>query len=195
MMYYNFLEQKSPPKISLQQQRNDFKAKIFHNDAIIYFESINPPQQKLPLAELNKFRTKLKPIQLPHEVLKLSELFFATPQHYVFKRIKELMTLFEEEEDNSISIESLKSMLTFLFGLHKFIEPSITLNENGLFQASWKKSNHNLVTLRFKEQESLDYVIFKPSLYGQKAAIFNGHMTIFDFKVKALNLAIELITK
>ena len=68
--------------------------------------------------------------------------------------------------------------------LRKKMEDISSLNENGTFQTNWKKDNFNFITLRFKEKESVDYLIFKSSRYIKKPVILNGNMNIFDFSLR-----------
>lgn len=192
MAYYNYSTKptfvKDEPTIFIivpQNQPTRTKTKVVRNSNVCYFEYPNPskPYYGSKFEELNGFRKKLESVMLLYEAITLSEAFFSETKKYLFKRIKELSDLFDEEdEDGEISVGSLKSMLTFLFSINEFSKPVLTLNENGTFQISWKKDNNNLVILRFKEEESLDYVIFRSSKYEQKPIILNGKMNIFDFK-------------
>jgi len=192
MTYYDFntpfsITERETPEIFLflssDQKAPFYTKKIVHNNELFYFEFSNPSQtySDITESEFNKFRNKLKNVMNLNEALTLAESFFSDAQ-YLFKRIKELSDMFDEEEDSPISIDSLKSMLTFLFLINEFFKPILTLNESGMFHTSWKKDNNNLITLRFKEEESLDYVIFRDSRHGKKPIILNGNMNIFDFK-------------
>jgi hypothetical protein len=98
---------------------------------------------------------------------------------YLAERITELK---DSEPEEEISIESLKSMLLFLFSIKKFKKPTITLNDAGTFQARWKTGRNNSLTTSFIESWSLNYVIFKPSRHASKRIILNGKMNVLDFK-------------
>jgi len=112
---------------------------------------------------------------------------------YLSQRIKELKELCDSEQDCDISLDSLKSMLLFIFVVKNFSKPSLTMNESGYFQLSWRKNINNLITLRFKNEYFLDYVIFKSSRYFEKRLILNGSMNILDFidYINALKLTLH----
>ncbi len=158
------------------------------NTRLSYSEFLNPIQLHSNTDRLNQFRILLKETQTLNEILTETGPFFPSDKQYLFVRIKELGEMFDEDEDSQISVDSLKSMLIFLFSLNEFARPRLTLNENGTFQAGWRKNNNILITLRFKEDEFLDYVIFRPSNHIKKPIIFNGNMNIFDFKDNLRNL-------
>jgi len=183
--FYSVKKRWIPGTVTLvNQKETDIKKKSVHNTHISYSEFSNPSYIyfKKDESELKNFRKTLEGVLLLNEVLVLSKSFFSDSKYYLFDRIKELFDLYDEDEDGQISVDSLKSMLTFLFLINKFVKPKLTLNESGTFQIGWKKDNFNLVTLRFKEEESLDYVIFRSSRHVKKPVIFNGNMNIFDFK-------------
>jgi hypothetical protein len=124
------------------------------------------------------------------EVVKIAEKYFYAKKQGLVKRLNELLTLYDESEDDDISVESLKSMLIFLSSIGDFTMPTMTLNETGTFQINWRKSNSNLMTLRFKNNGFVDYAIFQPSQHIEKPIIINGNMNLFDFidYIKNLNL-------
>ncbi len=164
--------------ILVNQKQADIKKKSVYNNSISYSEFLNPSYiySKNDEYEFNKFMKKLEKLSLLNEVIAVSKSFFSDSKDYLFDRIKELSDLYDEDEDSQISVDSLKSMLIFLFLINGFAKPKLTLNENGTFQIGWKKDNFNLVTLRFKEEESLDYVIFRSSRHIKKPVIFNGNV-------------------
>jgi hypothetical protein len=124
--------------------------------------------------------------------------FFKQKEHplgeHISQRITELQRLYYDDEEEQVSFGSLKSMLLFLLILNSFTCPSITLNEDGLFHTSWRRDHKNLMTLRFREGNFLDYVIFKPSHHTEKPIVLNGNMHLFDFidYLKQLGLSIHL---
>ena len=180
--------------INQNQKEADIKKQSVHNNSISYSEFSNPfyIYSKASEAEFNDFRKKLKEVLLLNEVVVLSQSFFSDSKYYLFDRIKELFNVYDEDEESQISVDSLKSMLTFLFLINRFVKPKLTLNESGTFQLSWKKDNFNLVTLRFKEEESLDYVIFRTSKHVKKPIILNGNMNIFDFKDYLIDIGLYI---
>jgi len=112
------------------------------------------------------------------DVVRFAQNRFTT----IAPRIEDLVRLSEEDGDCPTSIESLKCMLKFFEAIRPgFYNPQITLNENGSFQASWKKGDTNLVTARFRDKEEIDYVIFQPSKYRSRPIIYNGNMKLLDF--------------
>jgi hypothetical protein len=121
-------------------------------------------------------------------VLKIAKTFFSEKQS-LYHRLENLIG-FYDEEDSEISIESLKSMLVFFSAKSKFSSPSMTLNEDGTFQINWRKDNLNLITLRFRSENFVDFLIFKSSQYTEKPIVSNGNTTVFDFieEIKKLNL-------
>jgi hypothetical protein len=131
------------------------------------------------------------------DVLKLAKTFFSERKH-LSNRLEQLISFYneeEEEEEGEISVESLKSMLVFFSEKVKFNSPSITLSEDGIFQVNWRKDNLNLITLRFKNENSADFLIFESSQYTDKPEISNGSKTVFklveDIKKLNLNYLIE----
>ncbi len=137
----------------------------------------------------------LKKLHTIDELLSFCKENFADKTQNLSNRLVELLEL-HDENDNPISVGSLKSMLAFLLLMPVgFKSPRMTLNENGTFQLNWRRDNFNLITLRFKDDHALDYVIFKPSQYCKKHIILNGYMNLFDFAeyLKNLNLYTRLL--
>lgn len=124
---------------------------------------------------------KLAPLHEIDELLKFSQRVFTVHQHYVAQRIQELLNVCAEDEDVTVSADSLKSMLLFLIKLQNFNRVSMTVSEEGLWHLDWEKNDVHSITLRFKELDNLDYAIFLPSQYVDKPIILSGSMNIFDF--------------
>jgi hypothetical protein len=133
------------------------------------------------LLTIDEIKNNLSNLSNYHDIIEFGKTFFSISNHCLLERIIELKELFEDEEDGDISIESLKSMLLFLFCLNQFERPTITLNDLGIFQTRWKKDRHNLLTTSFLENWSLNYVIFLPSEYTDDRIILNGAMNVLDF--------------
>jgi hypothetical protein len=113
---------------------------------------------------------------------------------YLFNRIYELKELCDEEEDCDLSLESLKSMFLFIGTIANISKPSsITVSESGLFYLEWEKDRNNSITMRFKKDYFLDYVIFRPSSHTSKRIILNGSMNTMDFidYLNSLNIKIH----
>lgn len=128
-----------------------------------------------------------------NELIELSQNIAFRNAKTITRRLANLIELYDEE-DISISIESLKTMLVFMASLPSMSSrPSLTLNEYGTFQASWKKDNKNLTTLRFKEGSGLDYVVFQESQHSVTPVILNGHMNVLDFIEYLQNLKLVRI--
>lgn len=137
-------------------------------------KSIN--QSHPPYSSASEFKSRIASIFNFSELIEFTRNSFP---EYLAKRITELK---DSEPEEEISIESLKSMLLFLFSIKKFKKPTITLNDTGTFQARWKTGRNNLLTTSFIDNWSLNYVIFKPSHYASKRIILNGKMNVLDFK-------------
>lgn len=147
------------------------------NKRFFSFYRIESLNKKPPLySNANKFKSRIE------SIFKFSELIEFTRNNfpnYLAERISELKNSDPEEE---VSIDSLKSMLLFLFSIRKFKKPTITLNDMGIFQTRWKTDRNNSMTTSFIENWSLNYVIFKPSRHASKRIILNGKMNVLDFK-------------
>jgi hypothetical protein len=112
---------------------------------------------------------------------------------YLFNRIYELKELCDEEEDCDFSLESLKSMFLFIGTITNISKPSsITVSESGIFYLEWEKDRNNSITMRFKKDYFLDYVIFRPSSHTSKRIILNGSMNTMDFIDYLNNLNIKI---
>ena len=127
------------------------------------------------------FPDRIKTLTNIEDVVKLAKNCFSEKQT-LFNRLVQLIHFFYDEEDEGeISIESLKSMLIFFSSIKPdFNTPSMTLNENGYFEVDWRKSNFELITLRFREENNVDYLVFKPSQYTEKPIILNNSINLFD---------------
>jgi hypothetical protein len=130
---------------------------------------------------IDEIKNNLSNLSNYHDIIEFGKTIFSSSKHDLFQRIIELNNVFEDEEDGDISIESLKSMLLFLFCLNQFNQPTITLNDLGIFQTRWKKDRNNLLTTSFIENWSLNYVLFLPSEYTDDRIILNGAMNVLDF--------------
>jgi len=103
------------------------------------------------------------------------------PDDYFFNRISELKELCASEEDYDLSLESLKTMFLFIGAMGSISKPSsLTVSETGLFYLEWEKDRNNSITVRFKTDYFLDYVICKPSLHIDKRIVFNGSIYALD---------------
>ena len=179
---------------------SDFESKPFVDDKttkstnISIYEVTNKPFPSVPHQEQKNTDDTvriLKGYQSIEELLNFSKRSNFKRMPNLGNRLIDLFEIYDKEDNVSISLESLKSLLTFLFVMPpEFKIPSITLNENGTFQVNWKKDTSNLITLRFKDDEMLDYVILKPSQHNKSPIILNGYMNLFDFLqyLKDLNL-------
>lgn len=131
--------------------------------------------KSIKIDEIDKLSTFEKILKYGIDIIKLKD-------DYLFKRISELKELCDSEEDFDISLESLKSMLLFIGTIGNITKPSsITVSESGLFYLEWERNRNNSITMRFKKDYFLDYVIFKPSLHTSKRIILNGSMNSMDF--------------
>lgn len=115
------------------------------------------------------------------EILKYGIDNIKLKDDYLFKRIRELKEVCDSEEDYDVSLESLKTMGLFLEAIGSISKPSsLTVGESGCFYLEWEKSWNNSITLRFKKDYFLDYVIYRPSSHRDKRIIFKGSMHALD---------------
>mgnify|MGYP005846365929 CR=1 FL=1 len=130
--------------------------------------------------KLNK-RYKIDKLSTFEEILKYGINAIKLHDDYLFNRILELKELCGSEEDYDISLESLKTMFLFIEALGSISKPSsLTVSESGIFYLEWEKDRNNSITLRFKKDYFLDYVIFKPSSHINQRIIFKGSMYVLD---------------
>ena len=72
-------------------------------------------------------------------------------------------------------------MFLFIGAMGSISKPSsLTVSETGLFYLEWEKDRNNSITVRFKTDYFLDYVICKPSLHIDKRIVFNGSIYALD---------------
>ncbi|MEZ5671212.1 MAG: hypothetical protein R3E08_02075 [Thiotrichaceae bacterium] len=117
------------------------------------------------------------------ELLSLFEKSLTREQFYLVEHLRELLDATDEDEKIEVSVGSLKSMMLFFLELKIFRKPtSIALNENGTFQLRWKQDDSYLTTLRFQENNHVDYLVFLPSKYEKEPIVLNGNMNLFDFE-------------
>jgi hypothetical protein len=126
------------------------------------------------------------------EITIFAKNYFPDKHQYLWERIRYLVEVFDDDEGDEISVGSLKSTLLFLLSQSQIKKPTLTLNENGTFQCQWKIESDNLMTLRFKNDEYLDYVIFQPSQHTAKPIVLDGSTNIWDFKDYLQSLKVEI---
>jgi hypothetical protein len=84
--------------------------------------------------------------------------------NYLLNRISELKDLCDSEEDSHISLESCKGMFLFIETIGNISKPSsLTVTESRFFYLEWERDRNKSITVRFKKDYFLEYVIFKPS--------------------------------
>ena len=127
-----------------------------------------------------------------NEIINISESEYPEIQKYIFHRLMNLNTMSNSEKNDKFSLESLNGLLAFLYSIKTFKKPTITLNDLGYLQLNWKRDKNNLLTVNFKENYFLNYVVFMPSQYNSKRIILNGAMNILDFKHYLSKLGVKL---
>jgi hypothetical protein len=145
-------------------------------------------KKSIKIDEIDKLSTFKEILKYGIDVIKLKD-------DYLFKRIRELKELCDSEEDHDVSLESLKGMFLFIGATGNISKPSsLTVSESGLFHLEWEKDRNNSITVQFKKNYFLDYVIFKPSPHINKRIILNGSMNTMDLidYLKDLNIKIHL---
>jgi hypothetical protein len=150
-------------------------------------DSFPKQKNKFKIEEIDKLLTFEEILKYGIESIKLKD-------DHLFNRIRELKELCDCEEDYDVSLDSLKTMFIFVEAIGNISKPSsLTVSESGLFYLEWERDRNNSITVRFKKDYFLDYVIFKPSLHIDKRIIFNGSMYALDLVdfFKDLNLKIH----
>ncbi|MDF0555822.1 hypothetical protein [Kamptonema sp. UHCC 0994] len=126
-------------------------------------------------------RDEIDKLSTFEEILKYAIDAIKLKDDYFFNRIRELKELCDSEEDYDISLESLKTMFLFVEVIGSISKPSsLTVSESGIFYLEWERDKNNSITLRFKKDYFLDYVIFKPSSHINQRIILKGSMYALD---------------
>ncbi len=142
--------------------------------------------------DVKGFMNSLNKITDFFEIIYSSESIFPDNKKYIFQRLMDIKVMHDPKEGDDISLESLKGLLVFLYSVKDFKKPSITLNDLGFLQMNWKRDKNNLLTVSFKENYFLNYVIFMPSGFTDKRIILNGSMNILDLGNYLSKLCIKL---
>ncbi|WP_207681378.1 hypothetical protein [Desulfonema magnum] len=140
---------------------------------------------------MGNFKGCLEKRSAYNEIIEFGKKRFPITKQCLFQRLAELQERCDPEENEEISLGSLKSMLLFLFSVKNLKKPVITLNDMGIFQTSWKKDRKNLLTTSFIDNWSLNYVIFRPSRHTPERIILNGVMNELDFKDYLLEMRLK----
>ncbi|OCR01728.1 hypothetical protein BCD67_13995 [Oscillatoriales cyanobacterium USR001] len=157
--------------ISSSLERKDFP--------FVYTE---PKSQTLKITQ-NKLskRDEIDKLSTFEEILKYGIDAINFKGDYFFNRIRELKELCDSEEDHDVSLESLKTMFLFVEAIGSISKPSsLTVSESGIFYLEWERDKNNSITVRFKKDYFLDYVIFKPSSHINQRIILKGSMYALD---------------
>ena len=97
-------------------------------------------------------------------------------QNYLY-HVNELVKL----NDGKICLEGLKTFILLIKTeprLAKFT--SLTLSGSGKLHIEWQQDKNNCILLRPKNNNFIEYVIFKPSYLENKRIIINGYGDLFD---------------
>ena len=182
----SFFKDKNHYLIKTSESYIRTKLDVFKNNKFTFSDSEYGTQN---VSHLGVLKNQSKPVNRDildnlltfEEILNYGLDFVALKDNYFSKRICELKELCDLEEDYDLSLESLKALLLFIGSLENISYPnSLTVSENGLFHIKWKKDRKNSVTLRFKNNYFVDYVIFKPSSHINKRIILNDSMYVLD---------------
>ena len=126
-------------------------------------------------------RDEIDKLSTFEEILKYGIDAIKLKDDYFFNRIRELKELCDSEEEYDISLESLKTMFLFVEAIGRISKPSsLTVSESGIFYLEWERDRNNSITVRFKKDYFLDYVIFKPSSHINQRIILKGSMYALD---------------
>lgn len=85
-------------------------------------------------------------------------------------RLDDLLEGYKEDMDGRVfSIDSLRSLVTFLQSVPELRYPSITLTRGGDFFLSWKQGRTHVFSAQFLRSKQVSFAIFKPNpgLVGQ----------------------------
>lgn len=137
--------------------------------------------------EINKLLTFEEILEYGINAINLKDSYF-------FDRILELKEICDSDEDDDLSLESLKTMFFFVEAIGNISKPSsLTVSESGLFYLEWERDVNNSITVRFKKDYFLDYVIFESRLDINEPRVLNGSMDALDFidYLNDLNLKIH----
>lgn len=160
----------------------------------VYMES-KSKNLEIPRNKSSK-RDEIDKLSTFEEILKYGIDAIKLKDDYFFNRICELKELCDSEEDYDVSLESLKTMFLFVEAIGSISKPSsLTVSESGLFYLEWERDRNNSITVRFKKDYFLDYVIFKPSLHIKKRITLNGSMYALDLIDYLSDLNIKYIKK
>ncbi len=177
------LEEKKPP---LECQEYDIFTPQFYSILLtknnpISFQSEQKSDDFGKQKNKSSKRDKIDKLSTFEEILKYGIDAIKLKDDYFFNRIRELKELCDSEEDYDVSLESLKTMFLFVEAIGSISKPSsLTVSESGLFYLEWERNKNNSITVRFKKDYFLDYVIFKPSSHIDKRIILKGSMYALD---------------
>jgi len=129
----------------------------------------------------HEFNNKFSVINSTDELLKLAKYYFPKNKLYIIKLIKERIHEFHKEEPEEVNIDSLKSMLLFLYNLDNYTKPNISISDDGIFYVDWEKHNNDSLTTRFKSNFMVEFSLFQSNSHNNKLAIRNGFLFVLDF--------------
>jgi len=102
-----------------------------------------------------------------------------------------------EEDELPISLGSLKFFIGFIKDI-KPDKPSVVVTSNGFMQAQWKIDNSNLLTIIFKPEGEISFLLFNPNPRNpQKIRRISGAMLIDELvdSMEPLGIAQVLVSE
>ena len=98
----------------------------------------------------------------------------------IIKRLQNIIDI-AKGDGIDLSVNSLKGMILFLSTAPYIRKPAITVDDDGIFYTSWRKTLKEKVIVSFENEQILNYVIFQPSQYTDNRVVLDGTANILDF--------------
>ena len=124
-----------------------------------------------------KLKEKLSFVNNYDMIIKIAMCHLDISNKDLFDRIKYLKEKINKDEELNLNLDSLKCMMLFLV-CERFIKPTITFIN--YFQCNWK-INNTIITISFKENFTVNFVIIKNIEDTKNLETINGKMSLLSF--------------
>ncbi len=94
-------------------------------------------------------------------LLDVYEFFDDLISENIFKRLEQL---YKYRQETGFSIESLKTMLLFLYKSRIKAKQTITIDDSGIFHCQWHSKREDVFIFIFYEDRSAEYLFFKNTI-------------------------------